>query len=320
MRIEKADTPNEAQPVLPPIKSPVGTGPKNSHGRWANDPVFISPNKPRGSGGWPPADTRTQSGALINDHTATTQTDKKLGLVIDLDTCVGCHACVISCKGWNTENYGAPLSDQNAYGADPSGTFLNRVHSYRGAAAATSKRSASGADSSTSPNPACTAKTRPASPCARRVPATNGSKTASFWSTKRLHRLRLMRMGLPVRRPRNGSGREGDEKMHPLRGPHLQRKPARSGPRPVLRAHLPVRARATLGIWVIRQRRQPIGRRTRRYGPDAGARHQARKPILCRPAPKTRLPEFDVLAPFLAPRGREPKGFLGWLDKTLEKI
>ena len=58
------------------------------------------------------------------------QTDRKLGLVIDLDTCVGCHACVISCKGWNTENYGAPLSDQDAYGADPSGTFLNRVHSY----------------------------------------------------------------------------------------------------------------------------------------------------------------------------------------------
>lgn len=57
-------------------------------------------------------------------------TDRKLGLVIDLDTCVGCHACVISCKGWNTENYGAPLSDQNAYGADPSGTFLNRVHTY----------------------------------------------------------------------------------------------------------------------------------------------------------------------------------------------
>ena len=57
-------------------------------------------------------------------------TDRKLGLVIDLDTCVGCHACVISCKGWNTENYGAPLSDTDAYGANPSGTFLNRVHSY----------------------------------------------------------------------------------------------------------------------------------------------------------------------------------------------
>lgn len=57
-------------------------------------------------------------------------TTRKLGLVIDLDTCVGCHACVIACKGWNTENYGAPLSDNDAYGAEPEGSFLNRVHSY----------------------------------------------------------------------------------------------------------------------------------------------------------------------------------------------
>ncbi|WP_316015510.1 4Fe-4S dicluster domain-containing protein [Roseobacter sp. HKCCA0434] len=59
-----------------------------------------------------------------------TRTERKLGLVIDLDTCVGCHACVTSCKGWNTQNYGAPLSDIDAYGADPKGTFLNRIHSY----------------------------------------------------------------------------------------------------------------------------------------------------------------------------------------------
>ncbi len=56
--------------------------------------------------------------------------ERKLGLVIDLDTCVGCHACVVSCKGWNTENYGAPLSDRNAYGAAPEGAFLNRVHTF----------------------------------------------------------------------------------------------------------------------------------------------------------------------------------------------
>ncbi|MGV6847118.1 MAG: 4Fe-4S dicluster domain-containing protein [Marinibacterium sp.] len=57
-------------------------------------------------------------------------TGKRLGLAIDLDTCVGCHACVTACKGWNTEHYGAPLADVDAYGADPVGTFLNRVHSY----------------------------------------------------------------------------------------------------------------------------------------------------------------------------------------------
>ena len=38
------------------------------------------------------------------------------------------------------------------------------------------------------------------------------------------------------------------------------------------------------------------------------------------PRPKDALPEIDVLAPFLEPVIEEPKGFLGWLDKALEKI
>lgn len=59
------------------------------------------------------------------------KTAKRLGLAIDLDTCVGCQACVTACKGWNDQGYGAPLSDQAPYGAAPSGTFLNRVHSYQ---------------------------------------------------------------------------------------------------------------------------------------------------------------------------------------------
>ena len=57
-------------------------------------------------------------------------TEKKLGLVIDLDTCVGCQACVVNCKEWNTGGYGAPLSDQNPYGSDPTGAWLNRVHGF----------------------------------------------------------------------------------------------------------------------------------------------------------------------------------------------
>jgi Fe-S-cluster-containing dehydrogenase component len=57
-------------------------------------------------------------------------TPKKLGLVIDLDVCVGCHACVVNCKEWNTGGYGSALSDQNPYGADVSGTWLNRIHTF----------------------------------------------------------------------------------------------------------------------------------------------------------------------------------------------
>jgi Fe-S-cluster-containing dehydrogenase component len=33
---------------------------------------------------------------------------RKLGLVIDLDTCVGCHACAVNCKEWNTSGHSAP--------------------------------------------------------------------------------------------------------------------------------------------------------------------------------------------------------------------
>ena len=57
-------------------------------------------------------------------------TRKKLGLVIDLDTCVGCQACATSCKEWNTGGYSAPLSDYDPYGAEPDGAWLNRIHNY----------------------------------------------------------------------------------------------------------------------------------------------------------------------------------------------
>jgi len=57
-------------------------------------------------------------------------TERRLGLVIDLDTCVGCHACAVSCKEWNTGGYPAPLSDESPYAAGQRGSWLNRVHAY----------------------------------------------------------------------------------------------------------------------------------------------------------------------------------------------
>jgi sulfite dehydrogenase (quinone) subunit SoeB len=58
----------------------------------------------------------------------------KLGLVIDLDTCVGCHACAVSCKEWNAGGIAGPLTDEQPYGKEPSGVWFNRVHSYELAA------------------------------------------------------------------------------------------------------------------------------------------------------------------------------------------
>ena len=62
-------------------------------------------------------------------------TDKKLGLVIDLDTCVGCQACVTSCKEWNSGGVSAPLTDLNPYQAGADGVWFNRVHTYEHEAA-----------------------------------------------------------------------------------------------------------------------------------------------------------------------------------------
>ncbi|MGH8041338.1 MAG: 4Fe-4S dicluster domain-containing protein [Rudaea sp.] len=55
---------------------------------------------------------------------------KKLGLVIDLDICVGCHACAVACKEWNDGGQFGPLPDEDPYGAEPLGVWFNRVHSY----------------------------------------------------------------------------------------------------------------------------------------------------------------------------------------------
>ena len=58
------------------------------------------------------------------------ETKTKLGLVIDLDTCVGCQGCVTNCKEWNTGGHSAPLTDYNPYGDGVDGVWFNRVHTF----------------------------------------------------------------------------------------------------------------------------------------------------------------------------------------------
>lgn len=64
---------------------------------------------------------------------------KKLGLVIDLDTCVGCHACAVNCKEWNTGGHSAPLPDSDPYGADVTGVWFNRIHTFEAGEGGTSR-------------------------------------------------------------------------------------------------------------------------------------------------------------------------------------
>lgn len=55
---------------------------------------------------------------------------KQLALAIDLNVCVGCSACVTSCKSWNTSGSAGSMADKNPYDKDPSGTFFNRVQTF----------------------------------------------------------------------------------------------------------------------------------------------------------------------------------------------
>ena len=62
--------------------------------------------------------------------TLPTKQNRKLGLVIDLDICVGCHACAVNCKEWNTSGHSSPLHDIDPYGDDPTGVWFNRIHTF----------------------------------------------------------------------------------------------------------------------------------------------------------------------------------------------
>ncbi|RMD57599.1 MAG: 4Fe-4S dicluster domain-containing protein [Nitrospirae bacterium] len=56
--------------------------------------------------------------------------NKQLALVIDLNKCVGCHACAANCKAWNTAGEFGPLTDIHPYGEEPYGVWFNRVQTY----------------------------------------------------------------------------------------------------------------------------------------------------------------------------------------------
>ena len=55
---------------------------------------------------------------------------RRLGLLIDLDLCVGCHACAVACKEGNDGGAAGPLTEIEPYGRAPRGPWLCRVFTY----------------------------------------------------------------------------------------------------------------------------------------------------------------------------------------------
>ncbi len=56
------------------------------------------------------------------------QTQKKLGLVIDLDICVGCHACAVNCKARQSGAHVAPATPHDPSGPDASSALITALH------------------------------------------------------------------------------------------------------------------------------------------------------------------------------------------------
>src|SRR5438105_15413525 len=54
----------------------------------------------------------------------------KLGLVTDLDTCIGCHACETACKEWNDSSRAPAERCEGDPALDLSGAWFNRVKHY----------------------------------------------------------------------------------------------------------------------------------------------------------------------------------------------
>ena len=204
-----------------------------------------------------------------------TRRARRLGLVIDLDTCVGCQACVVSCKEWNTGGYPAPLTDQDPYGAEPRGAWLNRVHGYE-------VGEGEGGRTVHFPQvlPALRGR-RPASPSARPARPTSAPRTASCWSTRTLCiGCRLCSWACPygARELRCRSGR--DEEVHAVHRPHLQRAICAEEDRmPACVRACPTGARHFGDLGDPDSRGLAAGRRARRLRPDAGARLHAGQQI-----------------------------------------
>ncbi len=104
-----------------------GAHPQGRGGRTGAELAPVRADADRARHGSAPADRRVAGRPRPG---ATEAAMTQLALVIDLNVCVGCHACVTSCKQWNTSGSAGPLVDERPYDADPTGTFFNRVQTF----------------------------------------------------------------------------------------------------------------------------------------------------------------------------------------------
>jgi Fe-S-cluster-containing dehydrogenase component len=239
-------------------------------------------------------------------------TARKLGLVIDLDTCVGCHACVISCKEWNTQGYGAPLADIDAYGAEPEGSFLNRVHTFE------VKPEKAPAQVVHFPKSCLHCED---APCVTVCPTGASYKRAEDGIVL-VNEATCIGCGLCAWACPYGA-REMDpveqvmkkctlcvDRIYNENLPEIDREPACVRTCPAGARHFGDLADPDSAVSVLVAERGGFD-----LMPEQGT-----KPVNKYLPPRPKTAEIDVLAPFLDPVAENATGFLGWLDRALGKL
>ena len=146
-------------------------------------------------------------------------TERKLGLVIDLDTCVGCQACVTSCKQWNSGGHMAPLTDIDPYGKGADGVWFNRVHTYEHVTDAGSRTVNFPRSCLHCEEPACVTV------CPTGASYKRTSDGIVLIDEDKCIGCKLCSLGLPLWRARVRHRRRRDEEVHALHRSHLQRQP-----------------------------------------------------------------------------------------------
>ncbi len=218
---------------------------------------------------------RRSSPARTKEDAAMTQ----LALVIDLNVCVGCHACVTSCKEWNTSGSAGPLADEQPVRQGSDRHVLQPRADVRGRRVSRTRRPC------ISRSRACTARIRRACRCARPARATSAPRTASCSSTTTSASAASTARGrVPYGVRELDENQQGDDQVHAVRRPHLRRGAAGGRPQARVRAGVPDQ-RAPLR----RHPRSRVGRvegdpRERRLCADAGVGHAARPTTTCRGA------------------------------------
>ena len=198
----------------------------------------------------------------------------QLALVIDLNVCVGCHACVTSCKEWNTSGSAGPLADLEPVRQGSDRHLLQSRADLRG------RRVPEHADRALPEVvPALRGSAvRAGVPDRRELQARRGRHRAR--RLRQVHRLQVLRVGVPVRRARARRRAQGDDEVHAVRRPHLRQGAARGRAQARVRARRarPTRASSATSTIPSRSSRRAI-RESARLRADAGVGHAARQPL-----------------------------------------